>query len=130
MPPWSAERRDVPIARDVKTPRKRLACLASTQRCLAGTCVSRRSAPPRSPAGQKQEGKRTKRLRGGRRCKTTGRRSYAWMFENLVGSARLSHGKSGESRRYLAPPHAEEHRAGRLRRLPACAPAEAGRETH
>jgi hypothetical protein len=37
MPRWSAERRDVPIARDVKTPRKRLACLTSTQGCRHGT---------------------------------------------------------------------------------------------
>ena len=43
MPRWSAERRDVPIARDVKTPRKRLprasqarnGCLASTPRLPA-----------------------------------------------------------------------------------------------
>src|SRR5437588_3162839 len=35
---WSAERRDVPIARDVKTPRKRLPRASQARKgCLAGT---------------------------------------------------------------------------------------------
>ena len=56
MPLWSAERRDVPIARDVKTPHQRLRVPHRHARCLTGTCVSRCSTPPRSPKGQKKEG--------------------------------------------------------------------------
>jgi hypothetical protein len=42
VPRWSAERRDVPIARDVRRPASVSACLASAQGCLAST--------PRLPA--------------------------------------------------------------------------------
>src|SRR5207302_6785700 len=88
MPRWSAERRDVPIARDVKTPRKRLACLASTQGASPAPASLGAPLPLARPQIGKEGGKGHKRLGCGRRRKTTGRRSYARMFEKLVGSAR------------------------------------------
>jgi hypothetical protein len=63
---WSAERRDVPIARDVKTPRKRL----GVPRKHAGVFRKhpRLSAlrPPRSPKVQKKEGQGIEPLRRAR----------------------------------------------------------------
>ena len=119
-----APRGERPFAKDAETPRwlwRLDVPRKSTSGCPEGPKhprVSRRSAPPRSPPIREEEGKRKQRLRRSRRRKTNGRRSYV-LFDNLVGSARLSHGRSGESGRCAA--HAEEHRAVGLGRLPACA---------
>ena len=91
MPRWSAERRDVPIARDVKTPHQRLRVPHQHARCLTGTCVSPCSTPPRSPASQKARGGKELNGYGAAGAAKPGRRSYV-LFDNLIGSARLSSG--------------------------------------
>jgi hypothetical protein len=111
----AVERREasVPIARDAGTPRW-LWRLDVPAKARPGAREDRSTPaslgaplPLARPRSGKRRGREDKKLRRGWRRKTNGRRSYV-LFDNLVGSARLSHGRSGESR---------ESRALRLHRL-------------
>jgi hypothetical protein len=72
MPRWSAERRDVPIARDVKTPRKRLT-RASQARDGASQAPASFGAllPLGSPGNRSEEGKRNNNYGGAGAAKRT-----------------------------------------------------------
>jgi hypothetical protein len=57
MPRWSAERRDVPIARDVKTPRKRLTRASQARKVPRRHLRFSALRSPSLAQGQKEEGK-------------------------------------------------------------------------